>query len=731
MLKIIIAMMVTPSQSLLAPNHHHHSQYRSRTKEQSRQIIIPTCTQSSSSSTALNMFFDNFLHPYGVTSKNQTNYPEEENHLLSLLLPKYRSREELRSRSKEEFQRRRLERQLKTENKNGEDDDDSNSNNNNNGKNNKRKKINKKKVFLADDDNMVKEVADMFQNKRLEEQSKLRNQQRQQQTTLSSGGGENNQQFLIKSEAFQRALLEERLRLTQQQQQQQQQQVKSKQDEFVIDMKALEQDKKDILNLIENSSSSSSDTTTTTTTSSVDSDNGNEEMEAGPLDNDDSDDNVTSSKSSDNDGGSYDNVPPPLNNDTAMLTAEDHDEEGGNSNNNAGRDDEESASTKATTTITALDLNTQLKSLHEMVALATVPVPTPPSNCTAITLLLSNNNDIDRASTQTTRLQRFLATTHLPLPPDERTPMASLVLAPLAHIASSIFLSMAMVFYATFAILDILLNDGNEEYCTKTCIRKAVSIWKSCLQYLFTRETNVQEQHRRGVVFRTLQASQTSLLALFFTCQCVIVRAATRTKFSAESSDAGVASIRYLIYAMRSLNILRQRAGSSLQRTIGNIRSIPSNPTIKKKRRKLHLLRVLSNIRTTAARRLDHQRSLLIKQQRMRSEKEFQDKIQSLNEDILKVEREKKQLDIDRANLLNEGVGVVAWYSMTKEASDALATEREELEKERKKMKGGKRHWRPRFGYWGGSSRKDEPSANDDESVDMDENVTKSDDSIL
>jgi hypothetical protein len=110
----------------------------------------------------------------------------------------------------------------------------------------------------------------------------------------------------------------------------------------------------------------------------------------------------------------------------------------------------------------------------------------------------------------------------------------------------------------------------------------------------------------------------------------------------------------------------------------------------------------------------------------MRAEKEFQDKVQSLNEDILAVEREKKKLDMDRANLLSEGVGVLAWYSMTKEASDALAAEREELEKERRKKGGGKRHWRPRFGYWAVSAD-DDSYSEDDENVEIDNNVTDTD----
>eukprot|EP00573_Skeletonema_grethae_P008562 CAMPEP_0201702602 /NCGR_PEP_ID=MMETSP0578-20130828/36934_1 /ASSEMBLY_ACC=CAM_ASM_000663 /TAXON_ID=267565 /ORGANISM="Skeletonema grethea, Strain CCMP 1804" /LENGTH=227 /DNA_ID=CAMNT_0048190197 /DNA_START=114 /DNA_END=797 /DNA_ORIENTATION=+ len=227
-----------------------------------------------------------------------------------------------------------------------------------------------------------------------------------------------------------------------------------------------------------------------------------------------------------------------------------------------------------------------------------------------------------------------------------------------------------------------------------------------------------------------MEALQTSFLALFFTCQCVIVRAATRSRYAIECKDAGMGSLRYLIYATRSLNFVSQRVVSSLRQRVGNIRSISAksaNTGMKNERRKLHLLRVLSNIRRTAARRINHQRSILIKQQRMRAEKEFQDKVQSLNEDILTVEREKKRLDMDRVNLLSEGVGVLAWYSMTKEASDALTAEREEFEKERRRNNGGKRHWRPRFGYWGNTGD-DSLDANDDKNVEIDHSVTDNDD---
>ena len=747
----------------------------------------------SNSKTALHYsFFDNFLHlPYGVSPNNHTNDDdddddadnyyskrgggtnnnqkeggkrEEENYLLSLLLPKYFTPEEIKSQSLEEFQRARLEQQLRVMRKDKKqkmDDGDNgrgyNEEEESKGGETTNNNDDNKKMFMADDDDFVNKFSDVFQKKRLEEQIKLRAQQKQQQQQQPEQQGHEMQQqqtinaveddtrsgndkntniqqqeghFLIANEAFQRALLEERLRQSQPQQQQKQQ------ERFVIDMEAMEQDKNDMRHLIETTSASSS-STTTATMKKRDDDITNDD-DVGNENDDVINDNIASSTTNNNSGGSNDDSGPPVNNDKVVKT--DHEEEGGDGNLNAmsingdggaaGGGGGGKSATKATSAPS--DLSTQLKSLHRMVALATAPVPPPPpSTNSAITLLSSNEETATSSSSRPpTRIQRFLATTHLPLPPSENTPIASLVIAPLAHIATSIFLSGAMIFYAVVAILDILLNDDKEEYCAKTCMRKAVSIWLSCWQYLFAKQQQQQQQQQQGAIRRTLEAAQTSFLALFYTSQCVVVRAAIRSKFATECMDAGIGSARYLIYATRSLNVIWKRVVSSLRRGMGTTNiscAVPTNTSIKikKERRKFHLLRVLSNIRNSASRRINHQRSLLIKQQRMRVEKEFQDQVHTLNEDILAVELEKKKLEVDRANLLSEGVSLLAWYSMTKEASDALAAEREEHDKETRR-KGGKRHWRPRFGYWAGLSRDDDLNTNDDENVETEvNNVTE------
>lgn len=509
---------------------------------------------------------------------------------------------------------------------------------------------------------------------------------------------------------FQRALLEERLKLHQKK--------KRQQELFVIDLEGMEQDKNDIMNLIKSAAANSPSAPDAATSMTM------EEM---PKENSI---HVNDYKSDGNNNVSGRSPPnDDDNNGTVMKIG--HEEEEGGDDGDFGYDDDDDnnilSSIHSDDDVVvrllppSLDLSTQLKTLHQMVAMGTVPV----------------RRQFSSSRPPPTNLHAFLATTHLPLPPSENASMTSITLAPLAHIATSIFLSGAMIFYAIFAVLDIVMNDTVDEYCSsRACMRKSISIWRSCWDYLFARRMSSsdeeqqlgqqQQQRGRGLLFRTMEVMQTSLLALFYTFQCVIVRAATRSKFASKCTDAGLSSVRYLIYAARSLNVIRERVASSLRGAGGGttrVRSVGGggdternnsimNASIKRGRRKFHLLRLMSSIRKSASRRINHQRSLLIKQQRMRTEREYQEKLQSLNADRLAVERDRKQLDVDRANLLSERVGLLLdWYFTTKKTSDELAAEREELDRERKR-KGGKRHWRPRFGYWAGLSGDDSNQLN-------------------
>jgi len=503
--------------------------------------------------------------------------------------------------------------------------------------------------------------------------------------------------------------------LQQQQHQQQQHQQQQQQEKFVIDLNAMENDKNEMMNLMK----MREDSLENNTDGDVDKLMMGMEDE-GDDDEDGGDDGTNGGNQLPDDGkvvkmnhggevGGGGKGPGYTGVDTFMSI-----------NGDGDGDDNDGKSIVGATTVTPSppsDLSTQLKSLHRMVALATAPVPSPPPSVTAktaIALLPSNNSTAASVSSSSsrlpTRLQTFMETTYLPLPPREDTPITSLLMAPFAHIITTLFLSGTMVCYAILSVLDIVMNDNVEENCTRSCMVKAMSIWKRCWDHLF--QVQKQEDHEgRGILRRSLEASQVSLLALFYTTQCVIVRAATRSRFASESADAGVASIRYLIYAFRSMNVIRKRVVSSVRRKEGGGGNTVINESIKKERRRFHLLRVISKIRASAVRRINHQRSLLIKQQRMRAEKEYQDKVQSLNEDRLSVERDRKIMDTERANLLSEKIGLLEWYVVTREASDAVKAEWEELDKKRK---GGKRHWRPRFGYWAGTSGDDDHDSESD-----------------
>ena len=114
--------------------------------------------------------------------------------------------------------------------------------------------------------------------------------------------------------------------------------------------------------------------------------------------------------------------------------------------------------------------------------------------------------------------------------------------------------------------------------------------------------------------------------------------------------------------------------------------------------RKFHLLRVVSSIRKATAERLNQQRSLQTKQQRLRSEREYQEKMRSLNQDRVMLEREQRelfdaqrQLEVDRRNLLCEGVGVLAWYSAAKEAEATALLNSGAVKEEHEHRK--RNHW--------------------------------------
>ena len=101
--------------------------------------------------------WDNFLHPYGVTNKDEEedlNGESSQIELLNALLPRLQTKEE-KSRIIEGFHRARLDEQLRLS---------------------KLSKGNSTAGFLADDEEEVSRMTDLFQQARLSEQLRLSKQ---------------------------------------------------------------------------------------------------------------------------------------------------------------------------------------------------------------------------------------------------------------------------------------------------------------------------------------------------------------------------------------------------------------------------------------------------------------------------------------------------------------------------------------------------------------------------
>lgn len=155
--------------------------------------------------TKLHLFWDNwdnFLHPYGVTTngKDEEEHNGEQIELLNALLPRLQTKEE-KSRILEGFHRARLDEQLRLS------------------KLCKRGDGNNTARFLADDEEEVSRMTDLFQQARLSEQLRL-SQQKISDAYPGEDQNEGVQHYvqsdkLDKSEALHRALLQERLKLRQ------------------------------------------------------------------------------------------------------------------------------------------------------------------------------------------------------------------------------------------------------------------------------------------------------------------------------------------------------------------------------------------------------------------------------------------------------------------------------------------------------------------------------------
>ena len=188
-------------------------------------------------------------------------------------------------------------------------------------------------------------------------------------------------------------------------------------------------------------------------------------------------------------------------------------------------------------------LSDKLERLQNVVALSTSSAASaPPPDTTS--------NDSKSS------LQSFLSSTHLPLPPREDASFLSLALAPLAHMLTSLFLLGAAGFYAVLAVLDVLWNDNKGEYSTRACLREASSVFSGCVAYVFPADA---KDVQLSAFQRTWRALQTSCVAAFYAIQAILLRASKHSRYADESLDAGTGSLRYLVYAARSVNVLWNR----------------------------------------------------------------------------------------------------------------------------------------------------------------------------
>lgn len=595
-----------PSSSILPPQPPRQS-----------QSISPT------TSTTLYVFFDRFIHPYGVNNDQSFENNNDEDagmvELIDALLPRLRTKED-KSRILEGFQRARLDEQLRLS------------------------KLSRGARRDADDDVVrdhedhqeVTRMADLFQQARLAEQLRLSMNRRRSSVRCNHDGTGGN--FFDKDEAIHRALLEERLRIRRLQQRQ-----------IACSSNAIEK----AMAEYELESEKERKTLQLTMVQEHESD----ENESGDGDESDTKQhNVDSSAS-------------------FVLGASSAMDNGGHNKhiivsklsvNETGDAPFEQ------------QLNDKLDHLHKMVAIATSSSPTS-----------SNVNWKNASST----VQNILLSTYLPLPPREDATFISLIVAPMAHLLSAMFLMGSAVFYAVIAILDVLYNDDKDECSTLACLRTTSHVIRSCWDYLFLEEASIAPKWRAAAK-RTMRALQTSLLASFYAVQCILMRAITHSKCATACMDAGTGSLRYLVYVIRSAHVLSIRVVNAIQKLYKSQSRIEPS-------QRWAPLQILSNIRLPFSRSSPsrNQRSSKDEQQRLRRTEMYNNKLRLLNLDRVNLERDRhklleaqRQLEFEKRKLLAEGVNVLSWYLAARNAEAAAASitgEKETTENRRVR----KRHW--------------------------------------
>ncbi|KAL3784204.1 hypothetical protein HJC23_001403 [Cyclotella cryptica] len=320
-----------------------------------------------------------------------------------------------------------------------------------------------------------------------------------------------------------------------------------------------------------------------------------------------------------------------------------------------------------------------LEQLHQLVHVAT----RPSSPMISIELVNKNTTSHNNTTIANKSLIDFLANTHLPLPPREDAPLLSLILAPMAHVVTSLFLISASLFYVVMAALDVLCNDD----MTKSCLIQAGRVWTSCWSHLFSSTTG---ENGHNAFQKITEVGKTSIFALWYVAKCIVIRA-QHSKYANDCMDAGTGSLRYAVYAIRSLDVLWRTVIDRYWRR-KNRNNVTMDSKLKAKKaklrlvptwkRKFHLYRLQSSIRNGISKRIHKQQYLQLEQQRLRLEREYQEKLCSLNQDRIALERDRRavrdarcQVDEERKRLLCESVNVLAWYFAAKAESSSDAVE--------------------------------------------------------
>jgi len=152
----------------------------------------------------------------------------------------------------------------------------------------------------------------------------------------------------------------------------------------------------------------------------------------------------------------------------------------------------------------------------------------------------------------------------------------------------------------------------------------------------------------RSAAWRTMRALRTSICASFYAVRCVLLRSSGHSKYAHESMDAVTGSLRYLVYAIRSVNVVLTRVMDIVRRSYEYIvrwssicihslqtfyycsdhdEKLTAVGSSRSLRHRLNPLRVISDIKIATLHRLREQSSLKNEEQRLRSDELYNKKL--------------------------------------------------------------------------------------------------------